>query len=253
MHNYREILPASRLTRYVECYWSREDLHGTPRHCVLPDGCVDIIFSTVSSEPQGLALVGLMTAAQIFDIRPAECHFGVRFRPGMAAAFMPEVARLNDRIEALENIMGSNARDIFEQLSESSGPEQMARVMDVFLRPLKPPDVGQSALQRLSISEHSIERVAFETSLSTRQLRRLCLERAGVSPKFLSRILRFRKAVQRIAISPNSSPPNWAQLAALCGYYDQAHFIREFQEFTGRTPGRYLQSLPTASQLESAP
>src|SRR5262249_35172797 len=155
-------------------YWSREDLHGTSRHCVVPDGCVDIIFSSLGSEPQSLALVGLMTAAQTFDVRPGECFFGVRFRPGMAAAFMPDAARLNDRVEALENVIGSTAGDIFEQLAESSGPVEKARIMDAFLRPLKPPDAGQSALQRLS----------------------------------------------------NSIPPNWAQLAVLCGYYDQAHFIR---------------------------
>src|SRR5262247_432793 len=109
--NYREILPAPRLRRYVECYWSREDLRGTPGHCVLPDGCVDIIYSTLGNEPQGLTLVGLMTGSQIFDIRPGECFFGVRFRPGMAAAFMQDAARLNDRVEALENVIGSTARD----------------------------------------------------------------------------------------------------------------------------------------------
>jgi AraC-like DNA-binding protein len=104
---------------------------------------------------------------------------------------------------------------------------------------------GQKFLQLLSIGGGSIDDAAVSAALSPRQLRRLCLERAGVSPKYLSRIVRFRKAVKRInALRLNSAQPGWADLAADCGYYDQAHFIREFQEFTGYTPVRYLQSLP---------
>jgi AraC-like DNA-binding protein len=157
---------------------------------------------------------------------------------------MPDAAQLTDRIEPIDSLLGSEARHLFEQLAESSTAAQKAQLMDVFLRPLKAPDSGQKVLQHISIEGDSIEQAALATALSPRQLRRLCLDRAGVSPKFLSRILRFRKAVERInALCSNSAQPKWADLAALCGYYDQAHFIREFQEFTGHTPGRYLQSL----------
>ena len=171
--------------------------------------------------------------------------FGVRFRPGMAAAFLPEAPQLNDRIEPLENVLGSDARHLSDQLAAASSPIAMARLMDTVLRPLKPPDTAQNALHELSMGAGTIEQVASAAALSTRQLRRLCMERAGVSPKYLRRILRFRKAVQRITeVGTDSSRSNWADFAAMCGYYDQAHFIREFQEFAGHTPGRYLQSLP---------
>jgi len=248
MDNYREILPAARLMRYVECYWSRDDLQGTPRHRVLPDGCVDILYSTQDGEPTSLAIVGLMTAPQVVDIKAGQSFFGVRFRPGMAAGFVPAVSQLNDRIEPLENVLGSAARHLFDQLAEASSPLNMARIMDKMLRPLKPPDSSQNALHQLLMDADSIEQVAAAAALSMRQLRRLCMERAGVSPKYLRRILRFRKAVERItALTTDSSRPNWADFAAACGYYDQAHFIREFQEFAGYTPGRYLQYRPTRS------
>ena len=244
VHNYTEILPAARLLRYVECYWFRDDLHGTPRHRVLPDGCVDILFSTQNGEPTSLAIVGLMTTPQIVDVRAGQAFFGVRFRPGMAAAFLPPAPQLNDRIEPLENVLGSDARHLSDQLAGASSPLAMARLMDTVLRPLQP-DTAQNALQELSTDAGTIEQVASAAGLSTRQLRRLCMERAGVSPKYLRRILRFRKAVQQIAeLGIDSSRPNWADFAAMCGYYDQAHFIREFQEFAGHTPGRYLQSRP---------
>ena len=66
------------------------------------------------------------------------------------------------------------------------------------------------------------------------------MDRAGVPPKYLSRILRFRRAADRMLAS--GAQPSWAQFAVACGYYDQAHFIREFQEFAGVTPDRFLQS-----------
>ena len=245
--NYLEIRPVPRLIRYVECYWSRNDLHGTPRHRVLPDGCVDILFSTEDREPISLTVVGLMTVPQVLDVTAGQSFFGVRFRPGMATAFMPAAPQLNNRIEPLENVLGSEARHLFDKLCEASSPLEMARLMDTTLRPLKPPDTGQNALHHLLLDVDSIEQVARAAALSTRQLRRLCVERAGVSPKYLKRILRFRKAIQRISPLGAESMPDWADVAAVCGYYDQAHFIREFQEFAGSTPGRYLQSRPTRS------
>ncbi len=33
---------------------------------------------------------------------------------------------------------------------------------------------------------------------------------------------------------------NWTQMALECGYYDQAHFIHDFQSFAGITPSEYL-------------
>ena len=101
---YRELSPSPRLARYVECYWSLEDSEGTPGHCVLPDGCVDILFSARNGEPVGLSVVGLMTTRQNFDLPAGQYFFGVRFRPGMASAFMPEAAGLNDKLEPLENV-----------------------------------------------------------------------------------------------------------------------------------------------------
>src|SRR6185295_9534353 len=122
---YQEISPSVRLMRYVECYWSREDCHGTPDHCVLPDGCVDILFSARNGEPLALSVVGLMTTRQSFDVPAGQLFFGVRFRPGMAAAFIPEAARLNDRMEPLENVSGAVSRDLFQQLAESANPLEM--------------------------------------------------------------------------------------------------------------------------------
>jgi AraC-like DNA-binding protein len=243
---YREIPPSARLRRYVECYWwqSRE---GAGDYEVLPDGCVDILLTRSGGEPMGLATVGLMTTPMQGQGAPAQSFFGARFRPGMASAFIPGVELLTDETKPLDDLIGSSARRMFERLAESHGLEDMAGVMDQLLRPLDPPDIADRALWQLESAEGSLDQAITQSGLSVRHFRRLCLERAGVSPKYLSRILRFRKAAERIGAMAgkgrqNLAQPSWADFAVACGYYDQAHFIREFQEFAGCTPGRFLQS-----------
>jgi AraC-like DNA-binding protein len=232
----------------VECYWLRDDPIGTTGHHVLPDGCVDILFSALNGEPTDLAIVGLMTKPQSFDIPSGQSYFGVRFRPGMASAFVPEASQLNDKVEPLESALGADARHLFEQIVNARSPKQTVDTVERFLRPLEPPDRAHRALDHLSACDLSVDRLAAESGISVRQLRRACLQRAGVSPKYLSRILRFRRAAEHIGkVADQGAAITWAEVAAACGYFDQAHFIRDFQEFTGSTPGRYLQSLPNRS------
>jgi AraC-like DNA-binding protein len=248
MHRYQTIPPSPRLSRYIECYWRREDFDGTPDHCVLPDGCVDILFSAQNGEPRFLSLVGLMTAAERVEVAPGQSFFGIRFRPGMAGAIIRGAAQLSDKIEPLENVLGRTGRDLFERLSDCESARSMAQVIEHVLRPLEPPDAAQKAIALLGATDCSVDRLASECGISTRQLRRVCLERSGVSPKFLSRVVRFRRAAQAIrAAARRSLQPDWAQLAVACGYFDQAHFIHDFHQFAACTPGRYLQSLTRRS------
>jgi AraC-like DNA-binding protein len=242
---YREIQPGARLRRYVECYWSQTQAAPGDQQ-VLPDGCVDILFTQSGGEPIGLTAVGLMTLPINVSSPEAGSFFGVRFRPGMASSFIPGAELLTDQIKPLDDLMGGAARGMSERLAESGSLEKMAEVMDQLLRPLDPPDAGQRVLCQLESPEvalgRSLDVAIAQSGLSVRHFRRLCLERAGVSPKYLSRILRFRKAAQKISGWNGLAQPSWADFAAASGYYDQAHFIREFQEFAGCTPGRFLQS-----------
>jgi AraC-like DNA-binding protein len=173
----------------------------------------------------------------------------------MASAFIPGAELLTDQTRPLDDLMGSAARRMFERLAEAHGLEEMGGLMDQLLRPLNPPDIGERVLWQLESAEVStgssaarpLDEVISQSGLSVRHFRRLCVERAGVSPKYLSRILRFRRAAHRIVAMRGFgqgalAQPSWADFAVACGYYDQAHFIREFQEFAGCTPGRFLQS-----------
>ena len=78
--------------------------------------------------------------------------------------------------------------------------------------------------------------LATDAGISSRQLERRFLREIGVGPKLLGRILRFQqvfRAVERL-------DARWASIAVDCGYYDQAHLIRDFNQFAGQTPSVLL-------------
>jgi len=87
-----------------------------------------------------------------------------------------------------------------------------------------------------------LESIARQSNLSPRQFRRRCLEESGLSPKRLCRVLRFRRACR---IAGGFDRPDWAAIALEAEYFDQAHLIRDFHEFTGLTPMAVFSNTPT--------
>ncbi len=76
--------------------------------------------------------------------------------------------------------------------------------------------------------------------LSARSLQRLFLHYLGVGPKWV--ILRYRIHDAVTDLDAGYAGP-LADLAASLGWYDQAHFIRDFTALVGQTPGDYRRGL----------
>jgi AraC-like DNA-binding protein len=200
---------------------------------VRPDACVDIVYSSAD----GLHAVGTMTVEQSYDMPAGTVMTGVRFLPGMAGEFLavPPV-RLTDRVVPLEDLLGRQASELQARLAAARSAADRARVLGSFLRiPPAPPDPVRRAIEALVEARGiaDLDWVAAQSNLSPRQFRRRCLEESGLTPKHLCRVLRFRHALS-MARAPGR--PDWALIAADAGYFDQAHLIRDFREFTGRTP-----------------
>ena len=230
---YREHLPAPALARWVECFWQVQRYAPAIDWAVPPDGCLDIVYS----RDLGLRAVGTMTVEQRFHYAGRMETVGVRFHPGMAGALLklPPVV-LTDDSAALEDVWGSSARQLRRRLDDAPSAVDCLRVLE---RALSPPKQASGPVERalrfLAAANGiaDVDWMARQAGLSPRQFRRRCREEAGLGPKRLARVLRFRYA-NRLAAAARR--PDWSSVAAAAGYFDQAHLIRDFREFTGRTP-----------------
>ena len=232
MAAYREHAPPAALRRYVECAWSLSSMGAVNGHRVPPDGCLDIIYS----REEGVRVVGTMTAEQRFDFPVGVTVIGVRFRPGMAGLFLGVApAELTDTIVPLQEIRGRAGRALEERLDEARSAKDCIHLMTSQLpMPSQGPGPVRRAVEAMSAAHGAVDVdfIARQANLSPRQFRRRCLEESGLTPKHLCRVLRFRYACELAA----SGTPEWPAIAADAGYFDQAHLIRDFREFTGKTP-----------------
>jgi len=71
----------------------------------------------------------------------------------------------------------------------------------------------------------------------------------GTSPKTFARTLRFQEAQRRLMFEPDA---DLTGLAYECGYFDQAHFIKDFKAFAGRTPSEYAQEMQKMQEILSS-
>ena len=95
-----------------------------------------------------------------------------------------------------------------------------------------------------------VEALARAAGCSARQIERIFQVRVGLSPKMFLRILRFQAAVADLG--RDEASPAWAARAAALGFYDQAHFIRDFKQFTGASPTAWQVSEASLAAMFSA-
>jgi len=251
---YREFQVASPLSKHVECIWALEggDWRESPApERILPDGCVELILNfgdlfkehkeSGHSDLQPLRfIVGQMTQPVLVAPTGSVQLLGIRFAPGGTLRFFPNPpGELTDRIEPLADVAGDLDRELSGRVYDARElPEKIGIVEALLIRRMRAKEERGASLQN-TISEIvssggqvSVDRLANDLGISGRQLERRFLSEVGLGPKLLCRILRFQQVFRAV----EREDKNWARIAADCGYYDQAHLIRDFRQFAGQTP-----------------
>ncbi|WP_309095517.1 helix-turn-helix domain-containing protein [Streptomyces sp.] len=230
----------------------------------LPTGGVQLLVNldqdTLSSSPAGgphlrtggAALQGPYTGPALIDPAQQRAVVWVAFRPAGPYPFLTApVGALCDRLVGLDELWGTDGAVLRERLLEAraaGGPTACLRELERALlgraaRPLEPDPAVRLAAALLDRGTPVAE-VADRLGWTSRRLVRRCVEHLGLPPKRYARVRRFQRLLRRVNTGPGT--PDWALLAADCGYHDQAHLIHEFRALAGITPTAYAPRSPLA-------
>jgi methylphosphotriester-DNA--protein-cysteine methyltransferase len=163
---------------------------------------------------------------------------GVRLHPGAAPPVfeIPAPALLDGRLPASE-LWGDEARRLDERAAAAASAVERARLLVAFVgrrATVAPDPLVRAAAERLE--RERVADVADTLAVSQRHLRRLVGAQVGYGPKLLGRVLRLRRALERVRAGVEL-----AEVVFDSGYADQAHLSEDCRALAGVPPGRFLQ------------
>jgi AraC-like DNA-binding protein len=237
--------PSADLAGLVERYWvvSWELPHGREGSItLLPHPCVNVVL-----DRGRLTVSGVGRNRFTYAYRGVGGVFGIKFRPG---GFQPFLGRplsdITDAVLPAEQLWGPPATVLAERMAAAAGVDELAALVEGFLRARwPPPDPQVELVQRIVaalLHDRTVARVDDVTerfAITPRTLQRLFQRYVGVSPKWVLRRYRLHEAA---AVLAREQHRPWAEVAAELGYFDQSHFIRDFTAAIGMTPGAYAQA-----------
>jgi AraC-like DNA-binding protein len=234
--------PSSDLGAFVEFFWIvRWQLGGRPPFAqeTLPHPNVHVVVGTHRPGVHGVG-----TKRFVAELEGEGFAFGAKFRPGGFFPFFGrDVCELTEREMPIAEVFGADGAAL--EADAMAAPTDDARVERVerFLRSREPASDALAGLAaravdaaRADATVSKASQLAAQVGVSRRTLERTFRRYVGVGPKWIIRRFRVHEACERIAAG---APPCWSALATELGYFDQAHFIRDFKSQVGRTPSEY--------------
>lgn len=242
--SYTETTPDDRLLHIIYCYWelkTNTKLQDTFTYRVVADGCIDIFFQL--DNPVENFVMGFCKKYTEFPLDTLFHYVGIRFLPTMfPVLFKVDAKELSNRFERLEAVVEETSRFI---ANDFSGKDDFALVKSkldhYFCGLTKKANTDldrrfQKALQIIFQNAGVINvQSDLDIGLSQRQLRRHFEYYVGDTAKTFSKVVRFQNILNA---KPSTQSLRQNKVFFDLGYYDQAHFIKEFKNFYGVTPSK---------------
>ena len=267
---YKKFFPCSILSPFVECYfiWDSEgSLETTMVIESPPNGFCSIVFNYAdpyylqNKKYERLAVpMQFISGQSIYSYKLfLEGEIGVAgivFKPAALATIfhLPIYEYTEERIN-LYKVFKKSIVDKYANEIKISSEEQKVHLLEEFLmqqyRIQKPePDYIDQAAN--FIVEHNgllqVSDLLKDSCMSRRSFERKFFQKVGLSPKYYARVRRIGYLLSFVA---GKRTADWPKILAECEFYDQAHFIKDFKEFTGRSPQQYLkQNTELANYVE---
>ncbi|MCF8368649.1 MAG: helix-turn-helix domain-containing protein [Bacteroidales bacterium] len=243
-----------QLSAYVENFMVYH-FKGKKPVLLYPEGHFELIFQVYGNFSQNNINSTLWDARPVFfigglhntsyAIKPEEGQsklISVEFKPGSARFFIPEKLNLfKNRVVDLKDVFRSSKIDNIEAILWTDNTKAQLEMIETFLVKIfiqktnSPIDIALSKIIQHS-GFVSIDALARISCLSNSQFRKRFNEEVGMSPKEYSKIVRA-KCIARILL--NNPHTSLTELTYKLGYFDQAHFIKDFKSVVGTSPGQF--------------
>jgi AraC-like DNA-binding protein len=261
---YHEYSPHPALRDTVKCFWIHEATYPSETtQDITPDGCVELIFNfgspyrLLTTTPPTMLPAAVIVGFQNKTM-PILLHGTLKvvaarlFAWGALALLQDNMNTLTDKVTALGTDWDSLMRDL-KSLVTQGEYEKATKTLEEFLirqALLRTYDAKliQAAAKLLyhTKGECRIAELAEYCQVSARHLERGFRRVIGTSPKGFARTLRFVEAQRRLMFDPDA---DLTRLTYDCGYFDQAHFIKDFKVFAGKTPSEYAQQMREMQEM----
>jgi AraC-like DNA-binding protein len=257
---YNTFTPSEVIAGFVKCYWTLEAPATTApeRQRIVPDGCMEMIFhygdpyQQYISENESIIQPSCFVFGQIttpLEIEPTGRTgiFSVRFHPDGFTPFATlPLKEMENRAVPLNELFGQEGIQLgMELLSAANTTERIAIVENFLQQQLATPRAidciaRQSVAVMLQLNgQVSVDGLLEQLQINRRQLERRFAATIGLSPKQLAKIIRLQATLKML---DNKQFNSLTELAYENGYFDQAHFIKDFKEFTGISPRQFYNS-----------
>jgi hypothetical protein len=258
--NYQTFQPHSDLESLVKCYWTLEvpAQKDVQRQLIIPDGCIEMIFilgddiKRYTSEDEFILQPREMVLGQISDsfyIEPTGYvnSFAVRFYPYGFASFVPtSIKKLANKETPIELLFGKEtSKHLGQKIMRATDTEKRIEIIEGFLLDklndkATIDNIVKTTIDAMFSTRGStpINAILKDDLSKRRQLERKFIRQIGISPKQLGKVIRLQTALKMLL---NKQSASFTEIAYESEYYDQAHFIKDFKEFTGTTPKEFLK------------
>ena len=251
--NLKIYTPSLELQSFIKCYYLSEGHYKKYIEDVFfPDGCVEVVFHAGldfyrDEEKESCAkVIGQITRPLTMKVIGKGKSFGIWLLPHTFPRFSGiSMNELNDKVISLDLIFSQRFIDFVKNCLFENDIERLLEGTNNYLsKRLKIPSnpikerIAEYAIQYILNEKagSNLDKLVKDCNISHRYLQKIFIERVGFSPKFFVRTVRFQFALHQLT-KCHTAP--LTALAYQAGYYDQAHFIREFKEFTGFTPSQF--------------
>lgn len=258
---YHKFQPAALLAPYVECYFVWESVDPLEQELIVESPPTSYCGLAINyGDPYFLQnkkyerlevpqqfLAGLSVYSYKLALKGNIGMAGIVLKPSALATLfeLNGYELTEERPELFSVIPFDYIKKYVGMVREASSADQKAKLLEEMLlhhiRINKPePDYIDKAVNIIVEKKGMLHvyDLLQESCMSRRTFERKFFQKVGFSPKYYARLRRIGHLCNLIA---GKKKVNWPDVFLEAEYYDQAHFIKDFEEFTGRTPQQYLK------------